>query len=216
VGADRSYAPFTIGVVRLDTPDGGEVLITGEAHTIAWSTNATKGLVDNVKLLFSQDSGNTWNGLTTLTGDPGSYGWTVPYLGKNRTRCRVKVVLKDERGKTIGADTSDGDFSIKVLGIISPNGGEVLSSGSTSSIFWYEGGTETPVDEQKLLYTINGGKTWNPIVTLPGDRVSHLWQVPTVSKIKEKCKVKIILRDAEGNKVGSETSDGYFTIEPTP
>jgi hypothetical protein len=36
-----------------------------------------------------------------------------PQVNKVKTRCRVKLVLKDSSGKTIGADTSDWVFTIE-------------------------------------------------------------------------------------------------------
>jgi hypothetical protein len=40
--------------------------------------------------------------------------------------------------------------------------------------------------------------------------------VPDVPKTKGKCIVKVVLKDASGQSVGSDTSDSFFTIEPIP
>jgi len=39
---------------------------------------------------------------------------------------------------------------------------------------------------------------------------------PSVAKTKSKCKVKVVLKDKDGNSVGSDLNDGYFTISPPP
>jgi len=114
VGADRSDWPFTIEVVKLTWPNGGETLTPGDMPTITWKTNETKRDVTKVKLLYTKNGGNTWNKIDTLDGNPGSYdGWTVPDVLKTKSKCKVKVVLKDARGNTVGKDTSDGYFTIQ-------------------------------------------------------------------------------------------------------
>jgi hypothetical protein len=40
------------------------------------------------------------------------------------------------------------------------------------------------------------------------------WKVPSVTKDKTRCKVKVVLKDAVGNSVGSDMSDNIFTILP--
>jgi hypothetical protein len=75
-----------------------------------------------------------------------------------------------------------------------------------------------------LKYTINGGKKWNRIKTIKGDIPgNYSWTVPDVTKAKNtvpdvtkaknKCKVKVELKDTNGNSLGTDSSNGYFTIE---
>jgi photosystem II stability/assembly factor-like uncharacterized protein len=66
-----------------------------------------------VKLLYTKNGGRTWNRIQALEGDPGFWDWTVPDVPKTKTKCKVKVVLKDANGKTVGSDTSDSDFIIE-------------------------------------------------------------------------------------------------------
>ena len=40
------------------------------------------------------------------------------------------------------------------------------------------------------------------------------WQIPVVQKEMNKCKVKVVLKDAKWNTVGTDMSDTYFTIQP--
>jgi hypothetical protein len=96
--------------------------------------------------------------------------------------------------------------------VISPNRGEILKSGSIYTIRWITNATNTPVAKVRLWYTTNGGNTWDFIGTLPGNPGSYGWKVPNVSS--GSCKVKIRLKDASGNPVGKDRSDGYFTIQP--
>jgi hypothetical protein len=50
----------------------------------------------------------------------------------------------------------------------------------------------------------------------PSDDRSFIWTVPPVTKAKTKCKVKIVLKDINDRTVGSDVSDGFFTILPSP
>jgi hypothetical protein len=45
---------------------------------------------------------------------------------------------------------------------------------------------------------------------------TYNWKVPGVAKNKKNCRVKVLLKDAMGNSVGSDASDRAFTIQPVP
>lgn len=116
LGRDRSNAPLTIEVVKLTSPNGGESLPSGVVKTITWTTNATKRPVASVKLWFTLNGGVTWQAVTSpLSGNPGSYNWTVPTVAATRLKCRVKVVLRDAAGIPVGSDRSDAYFTIQPL-----------------------------------------------------------------------------------------------------
>jgi hypothetical protein len=108
------FATFSIEVIKLTSPDGGEILTSYDTHTITWRTNDTKNPpVVKVKLFYTKNGGATWKPITTITGsDPGSYPWTVPPVTNYKTKCKVKVVLKDASGSTVGRDASDSYFTI--------------------------------------------------------------------------------------------------------
>jgi len=208
LGTDPTV-PF--GDFILLSPNGGEVIPSGSTHTIWWG--APSG-VANFKLKYSLDNGNTWQLLARdVTGN--SYDWQVATPRKNKKKCLVKVIGYSASGKKLGADGSDLTFTIEVLTVTSPNGGETLTSGTLHTITWTTNETKNPVEKVVLKYTKNGGRTWKKITAIEGNNPEeHLWTVPDVPKIKNKCLVKVVLKDAKGNTVGSDTSDGYFTIEP--
>ena len=95
--------------------------------------------------------------------------------------------------------------------VFSPNGGEIIASGSPCPIQWY---ADSRAEEFELLYSVNKGKSWHPIATLTGSFESYEWTVPEVVKRKTKCKVKVVLKGAEGVTLGSDVSDAYFTVNP--
>jgi len=113
ISEDKSFSNFTIEVVKLTSPDGGESLTCGDPFPITWETNGTQTTVAAVKLFYSINAGHTWIQIpAVITGNPGGYSWTVPDLKDTQSQCRVKVLLTDAKGKSIGSDLSDGDLTI--------------------------------------------------------------------------------------------------------
>jgi hypothetical protein len=196
--------------ITLLAPKGGEVLSSGASYTIQWGAppQAVK-----FKIMYSPDNGKAWR----TTADDitrTSYTWLVPTPITNRKQCLLKVIGFDTTGKRIGADNSKTPFAIEAIKLASPNGRETLVSGSNYRISWKANKTRNPVSNIKLFYTKDKGYTWNLITSLTGNPESYLWPIPTVQKTKTKCKVKVVLKDANGLTMGSDVSDDYFTIQP--
>jgi len=180
------------------------------------------------KLLYSLDNGVTWKVIKTPTPVLGSsYDWTVPWTvptpANNKKKCLLKVIGLNDTGQKIGA-SKPVNFTIEVVKLNMPNGGLITyTSPDTPPITWTMNTTKNPVAKVKLFYTLNGGVTWNLVDNLTdsaylaeGLHSYDLWTVPTVRSPKYKCKVKVVLKDAAGNTVGSDASDSYFTILPAP
>ncbi len=86
-----------------------------------------------------------------------------------------------------------------------PTGGESLVPGETLRFHWDAGVNGSPID---LSYSEDGGATFQPIITLPGDRRTHNWVVPnTVSG-----QVHFLL--ARG--ADRDTTDFFCSIAPVP
>lgn len=162
------------------------------------------------------DNGLTWiqiPGADDLTGN--GYDWSVPKPWGNKKKCLVRVIGYDASEVKVGSDRSDAPFTIEVVKLTSPNGGRPpLKSGTEHPITWATNRTKNPVAKIKLYYTINGGTTWNLIKTLKGNPGSHPWLVVTVKKPRTDCKIKVELNDVSENILGTDASDGYFTIQP--
>jgi hypothetical protein len=196
-------------VLTLVLPNGGDVIPSGGIYGICWQAplNAVK-----FDLKYSTDNGTNWNFIKSVSGLNCTHWEEVPVVTANKKKCRVKVIGYDSDGTPVGEDISDKPFTIEVLRITSPNGGETLTSGDTSTIQWTTYKIIRPVAKTKLMYTTNRGTTWNLIKTLTGNPGNYSWTVPNVSSTK--CKVKVILKDAGGTKVGTDTSNKFFTIGP--
>jgi cysteine-rich repeat protein len=92
--------------------------------------------------------------------------------------------------------------------VTSPNGGETLRSGSTHIITWQTSGIVGPVAKATLKFY--DGTTWKTIANLNDNPGTYPWEVPWVSS--HRCKVKVILNNTSGTKVGSDASDSFFDI----
>lgn len=111
VGEDISDKPFTIEVVRVESPNGGETIKSGSTWTIMWKTNKTMQPVVTTELCYKTD-GTDWKLIRTFTGNPGSYSVKVHYVTVPK-RAGVAVRLKDASGNILGTDTSDNAFTIQ-------------------------------------------------------------------------------------------------------
>jgi hypothetical protein len=196
---------------RVTVPNGGEAIPSGTTYTIRWVAPLE---AVSFKLKYSMDKGGTWKPIDTALTET-SYSWQVPVPSNNKKKCYIKVIGYAASGKKLGSDRSDKTFTIKVVKVEWPDGGEILTSGGQHTITWTTNETKNPVEKVVLKYTKNDGRTWEKITAIEGSNPgTHAWTVPGVSKTKSKCKVKVVLKDAKGNTVGSDTSDGYFTIQP--
>ena len=196
--------------VTMVSPNGRERLPSGGSWTLVWGGPPK---VTSYKLFYSLNNGLTWKPIATETGT--SMSWTLPTVSKNATTCRTKVEAYNG-AKKVGADESDKPFTIEVMKVDTPTDQETCYSGRSCPIAWTTHATKNPpVATFTLSYTTNNGLTWKPIPhSLTGNPGIFEWNPPPFPNLKTKCKVKVVLKDGSGNMVGSDTSDGVFTISP--
>ena len=212
IGADEAYR-FDTPTLELTRPNGGEAIPTGSWYSICW-TAPVEAVEFN--LAYSLDNGVTWHSIAKKVTER-SYLWQVPNLLNNRAKCLVRVIAFDAAGKRIvkGIDKSDAPFSIEVVRLTSPNGGEILVSGTPFTITWATNATKRAVAKVRLAYTVDGGTTWKAVapalLTNPG---SFSWTVPTVKAVRSNSKVRVTLLDKNGIVIGRDTSNLPFTIRP--
>jgi alpha-tubulin suppressor-like RCC1 family protein len=195
-------------VLTLTLPNGGDVIPSGGIYGICWEAplNAVK-----FDLYYSINNGAApWNFIKTVTGLNCTHWEEVPVVTANKKKCRVKVTGYDSNDVKVGEDISDKPFTIEVLRVTSPNGGETLTSGSKVTIQWTTHKTIRPVAKTVLKYTTDG-ITWHIIKTLTGNPRSYNWKVPDVAS--SKYKVKVVLKDENGTNIGTDMSDKFFTIQ---
>lgn len=195
-------------VLTLLAPNGGETIPSGSIYTILWIAPSEAVKFD---LIYSLNDGTTWHPIASgITST--SYNWAVPKPSNNKKKCLVKVIAYNSSNVEIKEDVSDLTFTIEVLRLTSPDGGENLISGSTCRITWITNATNKPLAKVKLFYSHNGGITWTLIKTIANNPGRYNWTLPNVSS--SNCKVKVVLKDASGKTIGSDVSDNFFTIGP--
>jgi hypothetical protein len=200
-------------VFSLVAPGGGETVPSGSIYKIQWTAIPT---TTQFKLYYTMDNALTWIPITTDFIGGTSYDWTVPATSCNRKdACLIKVKGYDAYGVKIGADVSDKPFTIEVVNVDLPNGGESFAPSERLTITWTTNETKSYVAKVKLYYTKDKGVTWDLIDTIRGSNPgSYEWIVPAVWRTKEYCKVRVVLLDMSGNTLGRDASDSYFTIQP--
>jgi len=100
-----------IGIRR----DGaGNAFFPDQVQPITWETHETKEIVAEVRIYYTKNGGTIWDLIDVVPDNPGRYDdWTVPPVSRTRRKCKVKVVLIDDRGQRLGVDTSDAFFVIE-------------------------------------------------------------------------------------------------------
>jgi hypothetical protein len=111
---------------------------------------------------------------------------------------------------TMGANkTVTASFSFAAVTLLTPNGGEVLASGSPYTIQW---GAPVAAVKFKLWYSLDNGTTWVLIAdNLTGN--SYSWTVPTPPANKPSSRVRVQGVNASNALVGTDRSDTPFAIE---
>jgi hypothetical protein len=195
----------------LVSPAEEDIVPAGSKYTIMWGAPPE---VTRVRLKYSLDDGMTWTLLTDNETGP-YYVWDVPPVNGNKTKSLVKLTGYDGSGGKVGGENSD-PFAIEVVRLTSPNGGEVFASGQPVTVTWTSNTTVNPVNQVQLSYSLDNGVTWKNFIDQPSSGSNpggYEVTLPIVTKTKSKGKVRVILRDAAQKRVGSEVSDGAFTIQ---
>jgi subtilisin family serine protease len=106
---ESSSIPDTIPPeVTVTIPNGGESWYAGTIHTITWNATDNMG-ISSTDIDYTYDGGSTWYDVADLSGNPGSYDWTVPNTPSSQ--CLVKITCYDAASNS-DYDVSDGYFTI--------------------------------------------------------------------------------------------------------
>lgn len=94
--------------------------------------------------------------------------------------------------------------------LTSPNGGEVLSSGSIHAITWDTSGTG--IHHVQLLYSIDSGSTYpNAIAASTENDGIYEWTVPMLDSTT--VRIKVVAEDNSNSMLAEDASDTDFTIQ---
>jgi hypothetical protein len=139
--------------IYITNPNGGESLNLGSTYDITWDAS---GLSNNIKVTLWQNGSLMGTIATKLNPDSGSYTWLVgQYIGGTATVGLGYTIKIKEIGTSV-SDTTDAPFSLALLTVTAPNGGENWRRGSTENITWNFNGVSNNL--KILLY-----KDGNPV-----------------------------------------------------
>ncbi|MDD5466037.1 MAG: Ser-Thr-rich GPI-anchored membrane family protein, partial [Candidatus Omnitrophica bacterium] len=146
---DTSNADFTVkGSIVLTAPNGAEVWRVGTQQAVTWTKTGSLG---NAEIKYSTDGGASYPNVITV-GVPSSdlqFLWTIPDNASSNLKVKITSLTH-----TDVFDESNAVFSIKPsVSLTAPNGGEVLTVGTSQNITWAKTGTISTV---KLEYSTNG------------------------------------------------------------
>ena len=101
LGVGKS-ARFTIEVVSITAPAPDETVTGGLGYPVTWTTNGTKGPVEDARVFYTFGSSGIWKPAVGVVVDPlGSFTWNVPSPARAKI-VKLKVVVKDASGVTVG------------------------------------------------------------------------------------------------------------------
>ncbi len=203
---DTSNAVFTIKpAVTILTPNKDNGVTIWGGCTVTSITFDRSPAWTDYSIQYSLDNGSSWTTITssyTASANPSTYNWNIGNIFSNKAL--VKVIPNSVPSYY---DTSDSTFTIsKPLYILNPNFGASMQMGSTYNITWKPDASSNNFD---LFYSLNGGSSWNTIVTNynASGKNSYAWTVPSTSTTTGYIRVRDNL-----NNCKEDTSNVPFTI----
>jgi uncharacterized protein (TIGR02145 family) len=186
--------------VLVTSPNGGESWLGGSTLAITWTyTN-----VDNISIEFSKDNGLTWTTLTSsIPASTLSYTWTVPAVGSNLCKVRIKSLTQNSQ------DDSNTSFTIPepTVALAYPVGGESFGTETGQYIEWSTTGVTTVM----VQYSTNNAVTWTDIGTFPAGNNYCNWITPSTANTQTKIRVYNI-----ESAINQATSPVPFSITAMP
>jgi hypothetical protein len=195
---DISNNVFSILLLQLTSPIGGEGWTIGASKNITWNSNG----ISSIKIEYSTNGGINWDLIQgTHPANTGSYSWTIP----NAPSSQVKVKISDASIPAI-KDSTAGNFTIGKITLLAPVTGNHWQAGSTKEIQW---NATTGINNVKIEYSTNSGSSWNTITNSTNAALgTYSWSIPgTISTTTAQVRVS---HSSTGLAIYDTT--GLFTI----
>jgi hypothetical protein len=196
-----------VATIEVTAPNTAVTWLVGTTRTITWTNNL--GSAATVRLELSRDGGSTWSLLaasvqnSSATG--GSFNWTVAETPT--TTARIRATWTANAAVT---DTSDVNFTIAIptLTVISPNGGETWTVGTTITVQW---SSNIPTSNNvRIELSTNGGASYSIVLrsSTPNDGSQRF----VVQSAWRSSQALIRVSSLTNTSVG-DTSNANFTIQ---
>ncbi|MFH1098041.1 MAG: PEGA domain-containing protein [Candidatus Desantisbacteria bacterium] len=159
ISRNFGISDITLPSVSIIKPNGGEVWEADSQQEILWQAMDNVG-VSSIDILYSIDTGKSWNIIAKGTSNSGSYLWTVPEISS--CNCLVKIIGYDATNY-FAEGISKGSFTIKSNNppIIphSPMPVDKSINVIITPVLTWQGGD---VDNDNVLYDVYFGTTSLP------------------------------------------------------
>jgi hypothetical protein len=202
--SDSLFSIVSQPFITVTSPNGGESWAAGSAHDITWNSSSS---VTEVGIEYSADNGVTWTAVVDAMENTGTYNWTIPDVNSNN--CLIRIGSTKD-GDLSPSDTANHVFAITsgsypYITVLSPNGGESWSVGSSHNITWI--GSEIS-GEVKVEYSADAGASWSSVIEYTDNDGSFSWIVPDSPSAQ--CLIRISKCDTDEGP--SDISDTVFSI----
>lgn len=200
----ESNGYFSIRIINVQKPNGGEFASSGMPFKIEWNASAS---IANVKIQYSVDSGATFRTISnpdlSSTQNDGNETWNI----QQSTDAQYAFIRIMDAANNNIVDTSDEYFTISKLNVVSPNGGEHLQGGKTANIRWTASST---IDSINIFFRPNDTASWSLIAgPIEATQNQYIWEsVPNTAT--QSAKIKVVNAASEG--LVYDESENYFVI----
>ncbi|MBL7109513.1 MAG: hypothetical protein ISS11_04645 [Candidatus Marinimicrobia bacterium] len=188
-------------------PNGSELLEADNIYTIKWDAQNLESKM--LRIYYSINAGTSWERISFGSEIFGQFEWMTPTIDSDH--CLIKI--EDSRNKNINA-ISENQFAITTkpqIDIVNEIRGNVFETGDSFTINWKTYNLKN--SSVNLYFTLDEGKTWNPIEFGISDVNSYLWYIPEVDETKYASKIKI---ESSSNSSVFGISKFVFTIKERP
>ncbi len=200
--ADASGDAFVVSIrsnfIDITDPRDGDVWPVGSTQTIRWNAADIAG---NVNVQLSRNGGSSWTNLFRSKVDIGSRSWKVK--GPGTPSAKVRVCSR--RSPSV-CNVSDATFAITpYMDVVSPNGGEIWSQGTTQTIRW---NADSSVPNVTIEISRNGGSQWTTLFSSVPNTGAQSWVVSGPATARSRVRV----RNAASSTT-ADVSNANFTIQ---
>ena len=162
--------PDNCGSLSLVSPNGGEIWKVGESRNIIWTST---GVVCNVNIDYSTDSGATWTSIARNMANDGLHAWTVPNTPGNTCLLRVREIDGSPTG------ISNSVFSIIATGnetVSAPAAPAGPATGLVSTSYAFSATGATSSLGHSVRYMFDWGDGTKSVWLAAGTtKASHIW-----------------------------------------
>ena len=171
--------------IRIIYPNGGELIESESWFNIKWKSDGLKS--ELFKILFSINSGRTWERLESRLLNVNEYLWKIPNIESED--CKIKIMAVENQNIY---DISEQVFSISKISklkLSNPLNKQEYYSGENMQIKWNV--INVRGKKVNVYYSIDENTDWKNIGRAIPNNGYFNWKMPFLSETSEFAKVKV-------------------------